>query len=150
MKNLYLSSMNFKKKIVPFFKIKVSGLSLLEVLTVLIIIGLTSAIVVTNLSPIVNKVKTKEAGFELKRIYTLQETYRYAHDKYTTDMQELGFGQKLLKTEGGDGYYKFEILDASVNGYKARATAVVDFNQNGVMDVWEIDQTGKVVNTVKD
>ena len=70
--------------------------------------------------------------------------------KYSGDLEEIGYAQRLLSTEGGDANYKIELVDASINGYKARATAVVDFNQNGVMDVWEIDQSGKVVNTVKD
>lgn len=150
MKNLYLPSMNFKKKIVPFFKTKVSGLSLLEVLTVLIIIGLTSLVVVRNLSPTVNNVKKKEAKIQLTLIHTFQQTYFMEFTKYANDLDEIGYAQRPLTTEDGDANYKIELLDASVNGYKARATAVVDFNQNGVMDVWEIDQTGKVVNTVKD
>lgn len=150
MKNLYLCSMNFEKKITPFFTKKVSGLSLLEVLTVLIIIGLTSAVVVTNLSPTVNNVKKKEAKIQLKLIHTFQQNHFMEFTKYANDLDEIGYAQRSLTVDGGDANYKIELVDASVNGYKARATSVVDFNQNGVMDVWEIDQTGKVVNTVKD
>ena len=142
--------MSIQNKITSIFRTKVSGLSLLEVLTVLIIIGLTSLVVVNNLSPTINKVKKKEAHFQLKHLDILQQTYRQEHDKYSSDLEEIGFAQRLLKTQDGDCYYKIELLDASVSGYKARATAVVDFNQNGTMDVWEIDQTGKVINTVKD
>lgn len=142
--------MRIKNKMTPLFRTKVSGLSLLEVLTVLIIIGLTSLVVVRNLSPTVNKVKKKEAQIQLTLIQTFQQTYFMEFTKYSGDLEELGYAQRLLSTNGGDANYKIEIVDASVTGYKARATAVVDFNQNGTMDVWEIDQTGKVTNTVKD
>ncbi|MCT4581133.1 MAG: type II secretion system GspH family protein [Flavobacteriales bacterium] len=142
--------MNIQKKISTIFRKKVSGLSLLEVLTVLIIIGLTSLVVVRNLSPTVNNVRKKEAQFQLKLIHTFQQTYFMEFTKYSGDLEEIGYAQRLLSTEGGDANYKIELVDASINGFKARATAVVDFNQNGVMDVWEIDQSGKVVNTVKD
>lgn len=142
--------MHIQNKMAAFFRTKVSGLSLLEVLTVLIIIGLTSLVVVRNLSPTVNKVKKKEAKIQLTLIQTFQQTYFMEFTKYTGDLDELGYAQRPLSTNGGDANYKIEIVDASVSGYKARATAVVDFNQNGTMDVWEIDQTGKVTNTVKD
>ncbi len=142
--------MSIQRKNYPFFQTKVSGLSLLEVLTVLIIIGLTSLVVVRNLSPTVNKVKQKEAKIQLQLIHTLQQTYFMEFTKYSGDLEELGYAQRPLSTQGGDANYKVDLLDASISGYKARATAVVDFNQNGTMDVWEMDQSGKVVNSVKD
>lgn len=142
--------MHIQHKITSIFRTKVSGLSLLEVLTVLIIIGLTSLVVVRNLSPTVNNVRKKEAKFQLSLIHTFQQTYFMEFTKYSGDLDEIGYAQLALSTDGGNANYKIELLDASVTGYKARATAVVDFNQNGTMDVWEIDQTGKVTNTVKD
>lgn len=142
--------MNANRIIKKIIKTKVSGLSLLEVLTVLIIIGLTSLVVVKNLSPTVNKVKKKEATIQLKHIHALQQTYFMEFNKYSSDFEELGYAQLPLSNNGGEANYKIELLDASTSGYKARATSVVDFNQNGVMDVWELDQSGKVANTVKD
>lgn len=142
--------MHIQHKITSIFRTKVSGLSLLEVLTVLIIIGLTSLVVVNNLSPTINKVKRKEAHFQLKHIDVLEQSYMREHDKFSSDLDEIGFAQRLLKTQDGDAYYKIELIDASLTGYKARATSVIDFNKNGTMDVWEIDQTGKITNTVKD
>lgn len=129
---------------------KVSGFSLLEVLVVLVIMGAGSLIIVKNLSPTVNKVKYKEAKIQLQLVQTLQQVYFMEFTKYSGDLDEIGFAQRTLTTQDGDANYKIDLVDASVSGFKARATAVVDFNQNGTMDVWEMDQTGKIVNTVKD
>jgi len=142
--------MNTKKILKQISKAKTSGLSLLEVLTVLIIIGLTSLVVVKNLSPTVNKVKKKEAAIQLKHIHSLQQVYFMEFNKYADNFEELGYAQLPLSTNGGEANYKIELLNANTTGYKARATSVVDFNQNGVMDVWELDQTGKIINTIKD
>lgn len=135
---------------VEIFKLKQAALSLLEVLTVLIIIGIISLVVVKNLSPTVVKVKAKEAEYQLKFIHTLEQTYFMQYSKYSGDFNELGYEQRLLVTEGGDANYRIEIVESGVSGFKARATSVVDFDQDGAMDTWEIDQQGKIMNTVPD
>lgn len=142
--------MSINRKNYQFFQKKVSGFSLMEVLITLVIIGLGSLVIVKNLSPTVNKVKYKEAKIQLKFIHTLQQTYFMEFTKYSNELEEIGYAQRLLSTQDGDANYKIEMVEASVSGYKVRATAVVDFNQNGTIDVWEMDQTGKIVNTVKD
>jgi type IV pilus assembly protein PilE len=55
-----------------------------------------------------------------------------------------------LVTEGGDANYRIEIIESSVSSFKARAVSVVDFDQDGTMDTWEIDHQGNVNNTVPD
>jgi type IV pilus assembly protein PilE len=129
---------------------KQKALSLLEVLTVLIIIGIISLVVVKNLSPTVVKVKAKEAEYQLKFIHTLQQTHFMEFSKYSSEFKELGYDNRTLVTEGGDANYRIEIVESSVSGFKARATSVVDFDQDGAMDTWEIDQQGKLQNIVPD
>lgn len=131
-------------------KTKVNGISLIEVITVVIIIGIISSIVVTNLSPTVIKTKVKEARFQLNHLHTLEQAYFMEFSRYSTDLNEIGFSQLQLTTEGGQANYKIEIVEASNSGYKARATSVVDFDQDGAYDVWEMDQSGKLTNTVPD
>jgi type IV pilus assembly protein PilE len=72
----------------------------------------------------------------------LEKTYFYEHSKYTNDLNELGFIQEKLSTEGKDARanYKIEITNASNTGFTARATSVVDFNQDGNFNVWEMNQ----------
>jgi len=146
----YLKEKKVVNRFKTFTKIKVGGLSLIEVITVVIIIGVISSIVVTNLSPTVIKTKVKEARFQLNHLHTLEQGHFYEFSKYSGDLQELGFGQLQLTTEGGQANYKIEIIESSVSGYRARASSVVDFDQDGILDVWEMDQTGKITNTVPD
>jgi type IV pilus assembly protein PilE len=131
-------------------RIKLKALSLLEVLTVLIIIGIISLVVVKNLSPTVVKVKAKEAEYQLKFIHTLQQSYFMEYSKYSSDFKELGYEQRMLVPDGGDANYRIEITESSLTSFKAKATAVVDFDQDGTMDTWEIDHSGKIQNTIPD
>jgi type IV pilus assembly protein PilE len=41
-------------------------------------------------------------------------------------------------------------VDAGATNFTARATAVQDFDGDGVFNVWEINQDRKVTETVKD
>jgi type IV pilus assembly protein PilE len=43
---------------------------------------------------------------------------------------------------GGTANYEISMVEASVNGFKAKAEAVVDFNGDGKKNIWEIDQDG--------
>ena len=52
--------------------------------------------------------------------------------------------------EGGQANYLVEIVEASEHGFRATATAVVDFDGDGVYNVWEIDQDKNLRETVKD
>ncbi len=150
------SGIGKKGKMLTFVKMKkllsykVNGLSLLEVLTVLIIIGLTSLVVVRNLAPTVIKVKVKEAKTQLDMVYTLQQTHFMEFNRYSGDLQELGYAQLPLANAGGDHNYQISIVESSNTGFVVRAESITDFDQDGVMDVWEIDHTGKLTNTVPD
>ena len=52
--------------------------------------------------------------------------------------------------EGGTANYVYEILSASGNTFKARATAITDFDGDGTFDVWEIDEQGAPKQIIKD
>jgi type II general secretion pathway (GSP) G protein len=65
-------------------------------------------------------------------------------------LEELGFEQSRLVTDGGQANYLVEIVEASEHGFRATATAVVDFDGDGVYNVWEIDQDKNLRETVKD
>lgn len=121
---------------------KVKGYTLTEILVVLLIIGILVLLVVPNLLPLITKAKSTEAKMQLQHVQTLQKNYFYEKSKYTSDIQEIGFIQEKLVSDGEDGKanYKIEIIEADNKGFLARATSVVDFDGDGVFNVWEIDQ----------
>ena len=121
---------------------KVNAYTLTEILVVLVIIGILVLLALPNLMPLITKAKTTEAKLQLEHLTKLEQTYFYEHSKYTTDLKELGFIQEKLSTDGKDGKanYKIEVTAATNNTFTAKATAVADFNGNGVFNVWQIDQ----------
>lgn len=121
---------------------KLSAYTLTEILVVLVIIGILVLLVLPNLLPLITKAKSTEAKVQLGHLETLEKNYFYEHSKYTTDLNELGFIQEKLATDGKDGRanYRIEITTATNTGFMAKATSVVDFNGNGTFNVWQIDQ----------
>lgn len=121
---------------------KVKAYTLTEILVVLVIIGILVLLALPNLMPLITKAKTTEAKLQLEHLTKLEQTYFYEHSKYTTDLNELGFIQEKLSSDGKDGKanYKIEVTAATNNTYTVKATAVADFNGNGVFNVWQIDQ----------
>lgn len=130
---------------------KLKAYTLTEILVVLIIIGVLILLALPNLLPLITKAKSTEAKVQLDHLQTLEKNYYYEHSKYSGDLVELGFEQeKLSISEGGRANYKLEIIQADNKGFKAKATAVIDFNSNGVFNVWEIDQDKNLKELVKD
>jgi len=124
----------------PILKRKLKAYTLVEILVVLVIIGILVFLALPNLLPLINRAKKVEAKEQLEHVCTLEKTYFYEKSKYTTDLNALGFLQEKLSTDGGRANYRIEIVNATNTTFTARATAVVDFNGNGVFNVWEIDQ----------
>lgn len=133
-----------------FLSGKVPALNLQETLIVLAIIGIILLLALPNLMPLISKAKALEAQVQLKALYNSQTTYRYMHSKFTMEMGELDFEAPRTVREEGTANYRYEIVSATANGFTARAEAVTDFDGDGVMNVWEIDQDGNPKQIVQD
>jgi len=129
---------------------KLPGFNLQEILTVLAIIGILLLLALPSLMPLIAKAKSIEAQTQLKYIYNNQTTYRYLHSKYSINMEELDFEPPKTTKENGTGNYTYEILSGTSNSFKARATAINDFDGDGVFNVWEIDENGNPKQIIKD
>ncbi len=125
-----------------FLQQKVKAYTLTEILVVLVIIGILVLLALPNLMPLITKAKTTEAKLQLEHLAKLQQGYFYEHSKYSGDLTEIGFIQDKLSSDGKDGKanYKVEIMNANNTGFTAKATAVADFDGDGVFNVWQIDQ----------
>ncbi len=129
---------------------KETGFSLTELMVVLVIIGVLVLLALPKLLPIVTKAKTTEAKLMLKQVYTLEQSYRFERDHYSQALNEIGFEQEKLVSQGGQARYKIEVVSADEKGFVAQATSVVDFNSNGVYNVWTVDETGAVKEKIPD
>ena len=132
------------------FKRKLSAFTLNELLVVLIIIGILILLVLPRLMPLIAKAKSTEAQLQLGHLHTLEKGHFYMYSKYSVDFDEIGFEHEQLVTEGGKANYLIEIVQADVTGFIARATAVVDFDADGVYNTWEIDQNKNLREILKD
>lgn len=129
---------------------KLAAFTLTEVLVVLIIIGILVLLALPSLMPLISKAKSTEAKLQLQHVYTLERSYFFENSNYTNELPAISFEQQLLTTQGGQANYKIEIIEASPKGFRARATAVTDFDGDGIFNQWEIDQNKKLTETVPD
>ena len=131
-------------------KTKIPSFNLQEMLIVLAIIGILLLIALPNLMPLITKAKSVEAQVQLKAIYNAEKQYFFMYSKYSSNLTEIDFEIPKTVKENGSANYTYEIIQVSTNEFKVRATALTDFNGNGVFNVWEIDQNGTPKQTTSD
>lgn len=141
--------MDFKLKKMGFYK-KVSAINLQEMLVALAIIGILLLLALPNLMPLITKAKSVEAQVQLKALYNAQMTHRYMYNKYSNDFNELDFETPKTVKDNGTANYAYEIISADNATFKASATAITDFDGDGIFNVWEIDENGTPKQTLKD
>ncbi|MCK8482221.1 type II secretion system protein [Psychroserpens algicola] len=121
-----------------------------EILGVLCIIGILIYLVVPNQTSVVVSAKSIEAQNMLSMVHGLQKSHFYRYSKYTQDFDELGFEQALTIDKGGQAVYKIEVIESSMNTFKATATSLQDFDGDGNYNTWQIDQDRMLKEIVKD
>jgi len=131
-------------------KRKIPALNLQETLIVLAIIGILLLLALPNLMPLISKAKSIEAQTQLKAIYNSETTYRYMYSKFSLDFNELDFEAPKTVKENGTANYRYEIISADNSTFKARAEAITDFDGDGILNVWEIDEQGNPKQIIKD
>lgn len=129
---------------------KLDAFNLQELLVVLVIIGILILIALPNLTPMIAKAKSIEAQTQLNSLHGLQRNYFYMHSKYSNDLKSVDFIAPKTVNENGKANYIYEIIEATNTTFKARATAIRDFNGDGKFNVWEIDQDQNLKELVKD
>lgn len=129
---------------------KLKSFNLQEMLIVLAIIGILLLLALPNLMPLITKAKSVEAQTQLKFIFNSQKQYHFMYSKYSNDLKEIDFEAPKTVKENGTANYAFEIISADNATFKATATSITDFDNDGIFNVWEITETGVLKETIKD
>lgn len=131
---------------------KLKAFTLSELLVVLVIIGILVLLALPSLMPMITRARSIEAKKQLTYLQSLEKTYFFEYSRYSDDFIALGFEQRRLVTDEppGPANYLIEVTDVSASGFIGKATAVVDFDGDGVYNIWEIDQDGNLLETQKD
>jgi len=127
-----------------------AGMQTMDALVGIALLGIILTLVVVNIAPQVSSTRATEAKQQLAHIYSLEKTHFMMNSTYSADLIEIGYEQNKLKAEGGIAYYKIEVIEAGDNGFKVRATSTVDFDKDGQINVWEIDQDQVLKEITKD
>lgn len=129
---------------------KLPAFNLQEMLIVLALIGILLLIALPNFLPLITQAKSQEAKIQLKYIHNLQTQFRYLNSKYSNDLIAIDYEAPKTVINNGTANYNYNITEASISSFKVRATAVVDFDGDGIYNVWEIDESGNPKQIVKD
>lgn len=129
---------------------KLPAFNLQELLVVLVIIGILLLLALPNLMPLISKTKSLEAKTQLKHLANLQKQYFFMNSRYSNDFNTLDFEVPKTVQQNGNANYDYAIIEVSNHTFKARATAVTDFDGDGIFNVWEIDQNEQLTEVVKD
>lgn len=144
------NSKDYPETFKRMYNVYLSGMTLIELLLVLALIGILLSMAVPKLMPLIGRTKSMEAQMQLKHILNLEKNYFYINSKYTNNIDELGFEQSKLVTQNGKANYKIEIIEASNKSFVAKATSVTDFDQDGQMNVWQVNQDEEIKEITKD
>ena len=129
---------------------KLKGMTLIELLLVLALVGILLSMAVPKLMPLIGRTKSLEAQEQLKHLLTLEQNYFYINSKYSNNLSDIDFEQPKLITEGGKANYKIEITEANNKSFVAKAISVTDFDQDGQLNAWQVNQDEELKETIKD
>ncbi len=139
-----------KKIVKKISAYKVNGMTLIELLLVLALIGILLSMAVPKLMPLIGRTKSLEAQMQLKHVLNLEKNYFYINSKYSNNLDDIGFEQSKLVTQDGKANYKIEIVEANNKSFVAKAVSVTDFDQDGQLNVWQINHEEEIKEITKD
>lgn len=131
-------------------KMRLKAMTLTELLVVLAILGILVLMAYPVVMPIFQKAHSTEAKMQLKHLCTLQKTYFLEHARYGKEFKEIGFEQATLQDQGGTAKYQIQIVESGTNTFVAQAISVVDFDGDGQMNIWEVNQNCQAQEVVED
>lgn len=128
-------------------EISQGGFTLIELMIVVIIMGVLAALAVPLFMPAITKHKQSEAKSILKQIYTMERTFKQAHNRYWGTATDAA---SAASPDGLDSIgviipaaaiYTYAMTEAATaTTFECKATANLD--NDATQDDWRIDETG--------
>ena len=122
------------------------GVTLLELMIVVVIVGILTAIAFPNYQQYVSRAKRNEARAALLQIATSQERFYLQNNTYTTDLTALGFPVAGTFTTD-TGSYDVTVTAADANNFAASATYVLGGAESTKCATFQIDGRGTKTST---
>ena len=120
---------------------KMRGISLIELLIVIVIIGIMAAIAYPSYRQFVTRAKRTEAKAALLQIAQNQERFYLQNNTYTADMTQLGFPVGAGFITDTDSY-SITVTAADANDFSAVATYQMADAEAGKCLTFNIDGRG--------
>ena len=117
------------------------GITLLELMIVVVIIGILTAIAYPNYREYVTRAKRTEAKAALLQIATQQERFYLQNNSYTQDLLVLGFATTPNFTTDSESYV-INVGAADANNFTATATFQLGGDEAGKCLTFQIDGRG--------
>ena len=131
-------------------KSRLPAFTLTELMVVLVIIGILIMIALPVFDGLFSEAYSVEAQNQLKYLQSRQQNYYQKHFNYSSSFQEIGFTPPVTLNNNGDSRYNYEIVQAGRSGFIGRATAIADFDNDGNINVWEINEKGEIKEITPD
>jgi type IV pilus assembly protein PilE len=120
------------------------GITLIELMIVIVVIGIMAAIAYPNYREFAARAKRNEAKAALLQIATNQERFYLQNNTYTCDMTRLGFaGAGPIVSDSGT--YTVDVTLCDANNFVARADYIPTDTESGKCSWFRID--GRNVKT---
>lgn len=137
----------------PRFADKEWGFTLIELMMVIVIIAILTALAIPRFTAAVSKAKQQaEVKQNLKQIYTMQRAYWQEKDTYACNGASAsasspnGFSTIGVQMMSNCRYSYSMVADSS----SFTCTGTANLDDDATVDTWTMNQNGNLVNTVDD
>jgi type IV pilus assembly protein PilE len=117
------------------------GITLIELMIVVVIVGILAAVAYPSYREFVARATRNEAKAALLKAATNQERFYLQNNQFSTDLNELGFSDNPYTTDSGS--YKITVVaPVPASNYTVTATYQLGGVESGKCGVFTIDGRG--------
>lgn len=121
-----------------------AGVTLIELLTVVVVLGILASIAVPSYRSYVMRTNRTDAKSALLQIQAAEEKYFLQYNKYTLDVKSAAPTGLGMSDTTANGFYTLSLAARSTSGYTASATPTTAGGQNSdsKCGTFTLDDTG--------